>query len=99
MAARVVAVPAVPEEQQGDGFPQSLHRDGLLQERFALPERRFLVKEPVAVAGEIQHFDVGLALAKLPCEFIAVHLRHDEIDHERIEGPLLLDRPEDFESV
>ena len=82
------------EQNQRDGLEQTAHVHRLVDERLVFPERRLLEEEAIAVAREIEHFEIRIDQTELPGQFVPRHPGHDHIRQQKIKWTLVVPDPE-----
>src|SRR5215216_1584354 len=70
------------KHQQRHGLHEAFYAARLVEKRFVLPERDFLLEQAIAEAGEVQHLDRRLHQTHPARELVAGHLRHHQVGDE-----------------
>src|SRR5262249_8533738 len=74
-----------PEQQQRDGFQQSLDGARLVEKRLVGPERHLLLEQAIAESGQVEDLERRVLRAQPARELVAGHLRHHHVGDENVE--------------
>jgi hypothetical protein len=72
-------------EQQRDRVEKAGHAARFVEQRIVRPQWTLFGKELIAVAGQIQHVEIRVALTEAPRQLRPGDVRHAQVDHHQIE--------------